>query len=155
MAGERQRAYFNELVAKAALADVPLKLVDGQSHEAIAAADAVLVASGTATLEVALFKKPMVIAYKVMRASWEIMRHMGYLPWIGLPNILAREFVVPEYLQHAATAPALADAVWQQLEDEPGRARLEQRFTDLHHSLLRNSAQESAQAVLRVIGLDK
>jgi lipid-A-disaccharide synthase len=155
MAGERQRAYFNELVAKAALADVPLKLVDGQSHEAIAAADAVLVASGTATLEVALFKKPMVIAYKVMRASWEIMRHMGYLPWIGLPNILSREFVVPEYLQHAATAPALADAVWQQLEDEPGRARLEQRFTDLHHSLLRNSAQESAQAVLRVIGLDK
>ena len=66
-------------------------------------ADAVLVASGTATLEVALFKKPMVIAYKVMRASWEIMRHMGYQPWIGLPNILAREFLVPELLQHAAT----------------------------------------------------
>jgi lipid-A-disaccharide synthase len=155
MAGERQRTYFNELVAKAGLAGVPLTLVDGQSHEAICAADAVLVASGTATLEVALFKKPMVIAYKVMRASWEIMRHMGYLPWIGLPNILSRDFVVPEYLQHAATAPALADAVWQQLEDEPGRARLVQRFTDLHHSLLRNSAQESAQAVLRVIGLDK
>jgi lipid-A-disaccharide synthase len=155
MAGERQRKYYNELVAKAGLADVPVRLVDGQSHEAIAAADAVLVASGTATLEVALFKKPMVIAYKVMRASWEIMRHMGYLPWIGLPNILSREFVVPEYLQHAATAPALAEAVWQQLEDEAGRARLVQRFTDMHHSLLRNSAQESAQAVLRVIGLDK
>jgi lipid-A-disaccharide synthase len=155
MAGERQRKYYNELVAKAGLADVPVTLVDGQSHEAIAAADAVLVASGTATLEVALFKKPMVIAYKVMRASWEIMRHMGYLPWIGLPNILSREFVVPEYLQHAATAPALAEAVWRQLEDEPGRARLVQRFTDMHHSLLRNSAQESAQAVLRVIGLDK
>jgi lipid-A-disaccharide synthase len=155
MAGERQRKYYNELVAKAGLADVPVSLVDGQSHEAIAAADAVLVASGTATLEVALFKKPMVIAYKVMRASWEIMRHMGYLPWIGLPNILSREFVVPEYLQHAATAPALAEAVWKQLEDEPGRARLVQRFTDMHHSLLRNSAEESAQAVLRVIGLDK
>jgi lipid-A-disaccharide synthase len=155
MAGERQRKYYNELVEKAGLADVPVRLVDGQSHEAIAASDAVLVASGTATLEVALFKKPMVIAYKVMRASWEIMRHMGYLPWIGLPNILSREFVVPEYLQHAATAPALAEAVWQQLEDEPGRARLAQRFTDMHHSLLRNSAQESAQAVLRVIGLEK
>jgi lipid-A-disaccharide synthase len=153
MAGERQRAWFNELVARAGLQDVPIKLVDGQSHAAIAAADAVLVASGTATLEVALFKKPMVIAYKVMRASWEIMRHMGYLPWIGLPNILSREFVVPEFLQHAATAPALADAVWKQLEDEPGRVRLAQRFTDMHHSLLRNSAQESAQAVLRVIGL--
>jgi lipid-A-disaccharide synthase len=155
MAGERQRGYFDQLVAKAGLADVPLKLVDGQSHAAIAAADAVLAASGTATLEVALFKKPMVIAYKVMRASWELMRHMGYLPWIGLPNILSREFVVPEYLQHAATAPALADAVWQQLEDEVGRARLVQRFTDMHHSLLRNSAKESADAVLRVIGLQK
>jgi lipid-A-disaccharide synthase len=152
MAGERQRAYFNDIVTQAGLADVALQIVDGGSHTAIAAADAVLVASGTATLEVALFKKPMVIAYKVMRASWEIMRHMGYQPWIGLPNILAREFVVPELLQHAATPQALADAVWQQLQDTAGRERLAQRFTDMHHSLLRNSAQESADAVLRVIG---
>jgi lipid-A-disaccharide synthase len=151
MAGERQRAYFNELVARAGLGDVEITLVDGQSHAAICAADAVLVASGTATLEVALFKKPMVIAYKVMRASWEIMRHMGYQPWIGLPNILAREFLVPELLQHAATPQALADAVWQQLNDAPGRLRLVQRFTDMHHSLLRNSAQESAAAVMRII----
>ncbi|MFL6673218.1 MAG: lipid-A-disaccharide synthase [Massilia sp.] len=155
MAGERQRAYFTELVAKAGLADVPVRLVDGQSHAAIAAADAVLVASGTATLEVALFKKPMVIAYKVMRASWEIMRHMGYQPWIGLPNILAREFLVPEHLQNAVTPQALAEAVWRQLEDAPGRQRLVQRFTDMHHSLLRDSAAASADAVLRVIGMKK
>ena len=155
MAGERQREYFNELVALAGLADVPIDLVDGQSHTAIAAADAVLVASGTATLEVALFKKPMVIAYKVMRASWEIMRHMGYQPWIGLPNILAREFLVPELLQAAATPEALADAVWNQLEGAAGRARLVQRFTDMHHSLLRNSAEESAAAVMRVIQSSK
>ncbi|OON62660.1 lipid-A-disaccharide synthase [Massilia sp. KIM] len=153
MAGERQRAYFTEIVAKAGLGDVPVQLVDGQSHAAIAAGDAVLVASGTATLEVALFKKPMVIAYKVMRASWEIMRHMGYQPWIGLPNILAREFVVPEYLQQAATPEALADAVWRQLDDPAGCERLARRFTDMHHSLLRNSAQESAEAVMRVIGM--
>jgi lipid-A-disaccharide synthase len=152
MAGERQKALFTELVAKAGLSDVPIQVIDGQSHTAIAAADAVLVASGTATLEVALFKKPMVIAYKVMEASWQIMRHMGYLPWIGLPNILSREFVVPEFLQHAAKPEALADAVWQQLEDDAGRARLVQRFTDMHHSLLRNSARESAHAVLSVIG---
>jgi lipid-A-disaccharide synthase len=151
MAGERQRQYFSELLAQAGLSDVPLQLVDGQSHAAIAAADAVLVASGTATLEVALFKKPMVIAYKVMRASWEIMRRVGYQPWIGLPNILAREFLVPEFLQHAATPEALADAVWRQLEDLPGRARLGQRFTDMHHSLLRDSARESADAVMRII----
>ena len=151
MAGDKQRAYFNELVAKAGLQDVRIDLVDS-SHRAIEAADAVLVASGTATLEVALFKKPMVIAYKVMGASWQIMRHMGYQPWIGLPNILAREFLVPELLQHAATPQALADAVWQQLNDAPNRSRLVARFTDMHHSLLRNSAQESANAVLRVIG---
>jgi lipid-A-disaccharide synthase len=151
MAGEKQRAYFNDLVRQAGLSGVAIDLVDGQSHTAIAAADAVLVASGTATLEVALFKKPMVIAYKVMAASWQIMRHMGYQPWIGLPNILAREFVVPELLQGAATPQALADAVWKQLNDAPGRLRLVQRFTDMHHSLLRNSAQESAAAVMRII----
>jgi lipid-A-disaccharide synthase len=152
MAGERQRTLFTELVARAGLSGVPIQVVDGQSHTAIAAADAVLVASGTATLEVALFKKPMVIAYKVMEASWQLMRHMGYMPWIGLPNILSREFVVPEFLQHAAKPEALADALWKQLEDEAGRRQLEQRFTDMHHSLLRNSARESAEAVLRVIG---
>ncbi len=152
MAGERQRQYFLELVAEAGLGEVEIMLIDGQSHTAIAAADAVLVASGTASLEVALFKKPMVIAYKMMRASWEIMRHMGYQPWIGLPNILAREFLVPELLQHAAHPQALADAMWRQLSDVPGRLRLVQRFTDMHHSLLRNSAEESAAAVLQVIG---
>ena len=155
MAGERQRAYFTEIVNAAGLADVPVRLIDGDSHACIASADAVLVASGTATLEVALFKKPMVIAYKVMRASWEIMRHMGYQPWIGLPNILAREFVVPEYLQHAATPQALADAVWRQLDDPAGGEQLARRFTDMHHSLLRNSAEASADAVLRVIGRKK
>lgn len=154
MAGERQRAYFTQLVQEAGLADVRIDLVDG-SHPAICAADAVLVASGTATLEVALFKKPMVIAYKVMEASWQIMRHMGYQPWIGLPNILAREFLVPELLQRAASPRAMADAVWQQLNDAPQRARLAQRFTDMHHSLLRNSAQESADAVMRIITSSK
>lgn len=155
MAGERQRAYFNELVAAAGLQDVKIDLVDGQSHAAIEAADAVLVASGTATLEVALYKKPMVIAYKVMAASWHIMKHMGYQPWIGLPNILAREFVVPELLQSAATPQALADATWQQLNDAPNRLRLVRRFTDMHHSLLRNSAAESAAAVMRIINAGK
>ena len=152
MAGERQKAYLVELLAKAGLQDVPLALIDGQSHACIAAADAVLAASGTATLEVALFKKPMVIAYKVVQAEWLLIRNMGYLPWIGLPNILAREFVVPEFLQHAATPQALADAVWLQLTDEANRLTLQQRFLDMHHSLLRNSAEASAKAVLEVIG---
>jgi lipid-A-disaccharide synthase len=150
MAGAKQRAFFAELLAGAALHDLNLKIVD-DSHAAICAADAVLVASGTATLEVALYKKPMVIAYKVMQASWLLMRHMGYQPWIGLPNILAREFLVPELLQHAATPEAMAAAMWQQLHDSANRARLAGRFTAMHHSLLRDSAAESAAAVLRVM----
>jgi len=153
MAGLKQREYFVQLLAKAGLTDVPLRLVDGQSHTVLAAADAVLVASGTASLEVALFKKPMVIAYRMMRASWEIMRHMGYQPWIGLPNILAREYLVPELLQDAATPQALADALWQQLTDVNRQAFLQQRFTEMHHALLRNTAKESAQAVLRVMDM--
>jgi lipid-A-disaccharide synthase len=151
MAGEKQKLYFQELVAQAGLADVPIQITDGQSHTAMAAASAVLVASGTATLEVALFKKPMVIGYKMMRASWEIMRHMGYQPWIGLPNILARDFVVPELLQNAATPQALADALWKQLCDERHCEALRQRFTDMHRVLLRDTARESAQAVLQLM----
>ncbi len=152
MAGDRQRQYFAQLLAEAGLQDVQMTVTDGQSHAAIAAADAVLVASGTATLEVALFKKPMVIGYRMMRASWYVLRHMGYQPWVGLPNILAREFVVPELLQDAATPQALADALQAQLQDGACRAVLQQRFTDMHHDLLRNTARESAQAVLQLIG---
>jgi lipid-A-disaccharide synthase len=155
MAGDRQRKYFAELLEQAGLQDVPLKVIDGQSHAAMACADAVLVASGTASLEVALFKKPMVIAYKMMRASWHVMRHMAYQPWIGLPNILARDFVVPELLQDAATPEALADAVWTQLHDAQKQASQRQRFTDMHHSLLRDTARESAQAVMRLIDMSR
>ncbi|MGB9991888.1 lipid-A-disaccharide synthase [Pseudoduganella rhizocola] len=152
MAGERQRQLFLQIVQQAGLQDVELQLLDGQSHTAICAADAVLVASGTASLEVALFKKPMVIAYRMMELEWQILRHFGYQPWIGLPNILSREFVVPEMLQHAASPKALAEAMWKQLDDVPHRLQLVQRFTDMHHSLLRNSAQEGAAAVMKVIG---
>ncbi len=151
MAGEKQRQYFLALVQQAGLGDVEIQLTDGQSHTAICAADAVLVASGTASLEVALYKKPMVIAYKMMPAEWQILRHFGYQPWIGLPNILARDMLVPELLQNAASPAHLAEAMWRQLSDAPGRLRLLQRFTDMHQSLLRNSAQESAAAVMQVI----
>ncbi|NDP58601.1 MAG: lipid-A-disaccharide synthase [Oxalobacteraceae bacterium] len=151
MAGLEQGRYFTELVDEAGLSEVPIQLLYDQSHLAMAAADIVLVASGTASLEVALFKKPMVIAYKMLRASWEIMRHMGYQPWVGLPNILAQEFVVPELLQQAATPQAMADALWQQLNDVNGRATLVERFTHMHHALLRDTARESANAVLALI----
>ena len=151
MAGAAQTAYLQQLLGQAGLQDVALQIVERDSHTALAAADAVLVASGTASLEVALFKKPMVIAYKMLRASWEILRHLGYQPWIGLPNILAREFLVPELLQNAATPAALADALWFQLQDDANRARLSARFTDMHHALLRDTARLSAEAVMTLI----
>ncbi|MDY7538244.1 lipid-A-disaccharide synthase [Undibacterium sp. RTI2.1] len=151
MAGSKQRSYYIKLVVQAKLEGVPVLLIDGRSHTAIAAADVVLVASGTASLEVALFKKPMVIAYKMMEASWQIMRHMGYQPWIGLPNILEREFVVPEFLQSAATPEALAEALWKQLNDTSLRDSLQQRFTDMHHTLLRDTAELSSNAVMAVM----
>ena len=151
MAGEKQRALFEQLIEQTASNDLSIKIVDGQSHRVMEAADAVLVASGTASLEVALYKKPMVSAYKMMRASYEIMRHMNYQPWVGLPNILAREFVVPELLQNAATPQALADAIWQQLDNPVLQASLRQRFTDMHHSLLRDTANVSAQAVCTLL----
>jgi lipid-A-disaccharide synthase len=151
MAGPRQRQYFETLLAEAGLRDVPLQVLDGQSHTALAAADGVLVASGTASLEVALFKKPMVIGYKMMAATWHVLRHMNYQPWIGLPNILAREFVVPELLQDAATPQALADALWRQMDDPVLCAALRQRFTDMHHSLLRDTASASARAVCQML----
>ena len=93
----------------------------------------------------------MVIAYKMMSASWHILRHMAYQPWIGLPNILAQEFLVPELLQDAATPQALADALWPQLQDSALRERLQRRFTEMHHSLLRDTAGESARAVMELI----
>jgi len=151
MAGNKQRSYYIKLVVAAKLEGVPVLLIDGRSHTAIAAADAVLVASGTASLEVALFKKPMVIAYKMMEASWQILKHMGYQPWIGLPNILARDFVVPEFLQSAATPLAMADALWEQLNNDRLQGDLKERFTEMHHTLLRDTANISAQAVMDVI----
>lgn len=155
MVGAQQRAYYISLVVAAKLEDVPVLLMEGKSHAAITAADAVLVASGTASLEVALFKKPMVIAYKMMAASWYILKHMGYQPWIGLPNILAKEFVVPEFLQSAATPIAMADALCEQLNSKNIQDNLKQRFTDMHHTLLRDTANVSAQAVLNVISQHK
>lgn len=151
MVGSEQRRLFSTLITSAGLDQVPLQLLDGQSYLAMAAADAVLVASGTASLEVALFKKPMVIAYRMLPASWHVLRHMSYQPWIGLPNILAREFVVPELLQQAATPLALADAMSLQLHDESNRIRLVQRFTEMHHTLLRDTARVGADTVLQVM----
>jgi len=130
--------------------DLSLTLVSGRSHDALAAADAVLVASGTATLETALFRKPMVIAYRMSWLSHRIMRRMGYLPWIGLPNILAGRFVVPEFVQSAVRAQPMGEALLRQLEDDAHREEIVAQFGTLHEDLRRDCATRAAQAVLEV-----
>jgi len=143
---------YGRLRALLATADLPsgtdVRLVMGRSHDAMAAADAVLVASGTATLEVALYRKPMVIAYRMAWLSFRIMRRMGYLPWIGLPNILCNETVVPEFIQDGATPEAMGAALLAQLDDPSLAARLAERFAGLHETLRRDCAQRAAEALL-------
>lgn len=126
-------------------------IVPGRSHEVLAACDVTLIASGTATLEAALFKRPMVIAYNMHWLSWIIMRRKQLQPWVGLPNILSREFVVPELLQDAATPQALADATLAWLEAPQRVAALEQRFTQLHHLLQRDTARLATDAIEKVL----
>jgi lipid-A-disaccharide synthase len=128
-----------------------VRLLDGQSHEALAACDATLIASGTATLEAALFKRPMVIGYKMNAISWQIMKRMAYQPWVGLPNILSRDFVVPELLQHDCHPQALAEAVQVQLDDRPRAERTAARFAELHLLLKRDTARVATDAIAQVL----
>ena len=136
------------------LGDV-LRIVSGQSHAVLAACDVTLIASGTATLEAALFKRPMVIGYHMHPLSWRLMRRKQLQPWVGLPNILSGEFVVPELLQDAATPQALAAAVldwFHALDHDAARmAALHLRFTALHESLRRNTPQLAANAIQKVL----
>jgi len=132
-----------------------VRVLDGQSHTALAACDVTLIASGTATLEAALFKRPMVIAYRMGALSWHIMSAKRLQPWVGLPNILSGEFVVPELLQDAATPAALAHQVLQWLaaiDAEPDKIRaLEQRFTALHTELQRDTPGLAAHAIAQIL----
>jgi lipid-A-disaccharide synthase len=140
------------IAAQAGLAG-RVQIVAGQSHTVLAACDATLIASGTATLEAALFKRPMVIAYNMHWLSWKLMQRKQLQPWVGLPNILCRDFVVPELLQDAATPQALAAATLQWL-DAKGSARiaaLEAQFTALHHSLQRDTATLATDAIQKII----
>ncbi len=132
-----------------------VQIVAGQSHTVLAACDCTLIASGTATLEAALFKRPMVIGYHMHPISWRLMRRKQLQPWVGLPNILCRDFVVPELLQDAATPEALAAAVQRWLDapaQEPAVLQsLQQRFTALHESLRRDTPRLAADAIQKIL----
>ncbi len=140
------RTLFQSAVTRAGGIDI--LMLDGQSHDAIVAADVALVASGTATLETALLQRPMVITYRMPRVSWWMMNPRRYQPYVGLPNILAGEFVVPEFLQDAATPENLAQAVLDLLNDAPRRERIRQRFAGMLTELRQNTSQKAADAVM-------
>jgi len=128
-----------------------LTVLEGQSHIALSACDVTLIASGTATLEAALFKRPMVIAYNMNWLSWQIMRRKQLQPWVGLPNILSGEFVVPELLQDAATPQAMARETLAWIDAPERIGALQQRFTELHHLLKRDTAQLATDAIEKVL----
>jgi lipid-A-disaccharide synthase len=144
------RELLEPLVALHAPA-APLQLVDGQSHSVLAACDVTLIASGTATLEAALFKQPMVIGYNMNALSWQLMKRMKYQPWVGLPNILCRDFVVPELLQDDCQPARLAAELSQWLDDPVACEAVGRRFTDLHHLLRRDTASCATDAIAQII----
>jgi lipid-A-disaccharide synthase len=128
-----------------------LKIVSGQSHAVLAACDLTLIASGTATLEAALFKRPMVIAYNMNWLTHRIMRPKQLQPWVGLPNILCGEFVVPELLQDQANPQSLAAAVLEWLQAPARMTAVQDKFTALHVQLQRDTATLATNAIEKVI----
>lgn len=138
-----------QLEAMLAGRNLPLRLLDGRSHEALAACDAVLIASGTATLEALLHKRPMVVAYKVAPLTYRILRRLVKSPYISLPNLLAERMLVPELIQDAATPDALAHALAPLLDD--GAVQTE-GFDVIHRALRQDASQQAADAVLKLVG---
>lgn len=131
--------------------NLPIQILFGHAHDAMEAADVVIVASGTATLEAALLKKPMVITYRMPKLSWQILKRMRLQPYVGLPNILADKFVVPELLQDDSTPEKLAEATIKLISDTGYAAEIKAEFTKIHHSLRQNTAEKAAVVILSLL----
>jgi lipid-A-disaccharide synthase len=148
LASRETRTIFENEIWKQEAQQLPITLLFGHAHDAMIAADGALVASGTATLEAALLKCPMVITYKMPALTYWIAKRKQYLPYFGLPNILAGKFVVPEILQDDATPENLAQALLNLVGNKHAVADLEQTFTRMHQTLRQNTAQKAAAAIL-------
>ena len=145
-ANTERRAQLEQMLAGRNLA---LTLLDGQSHQALAACDAVLIASGTATLEALLYKRPMVVAYKVAPLTYRILKRLVKSPYVSLPNLLAQRLLVPELIQDAATPDALAQTLAPLIGD--GHAQTA-GFEEIHHTLRQDASARAADAVLELVG---
>jgi lipid-A-disaccharide synthase len=148
LATRETRAIFEQVRYEADADELPFTLLFGHAQDAMIAADGVIVASGTATLECALLKRPMVITYRMPALSWTLMKRKSYQPYYGLPNILCERFVVPELLQEEATPENLAQALLNLVQDKTAVATLEATFLTLHRSLKQNTAEKAAAAIL-------
>lgn len=142
------RTMFQLAIEKYASQHLDIQLLFGHSHDAMEAADFVIVASGTATLEAALLKQPMIITYRMSSASWRLLKPMHYLPYVGLPNVLANQFVVPELLQHDATPEKLTQVMNEMMADKNKLKFIKDTFTEMHHALKQDSALKAAEVVL-------
>jgi lipid-A-disaccharide synthase len=131
--------------------DCPIRLINGHSHEAMAAADVVLLASGTVALEALLLKKPMVVAYKLAPLTFKILSWLVKTPWISLPNLLAQKLLVPEFLQNQATPEVLSAALMEYFKNPEQTAALSQTFAQMHLELKRNASARAAEAVAGLI----
>jgi lipid-A-disaccharide synthase len=148
LASRETRTIFEQALYDCSAEDLPFSLLFGHAQDAMIAADAVLVASGTATLECALLKRPMVITYRLNPLTWWMMKRKSYLPYFGLPNILCGRFVVPELMQSDAIAENIAQALLNLLNDKDAVAQLEQTFTNLHQTLRQKTAERAAAVVI-------
>ena len=145
------RLQFEMAIYQQQAGEVPFRLLFGHAQDALGAADVSLVASGTATLEAALIKRPMVITYKIAKLSYWIMKRMAYQAFVGLPNILAGRSVVPEILQDEATPENLAEALVKLYEDKENAEAVAEAFTEIHLQLRQNTAEKAANAVIECL----
>ncbi|NTV72305.1 MAG: lipid-A-disaccharide synthase [Azonexaceae bacterium] len=151
LATRETRLQFEAAIYNQQAGEVPFRLLFGHAQDALGAADVSLVASGTATLEAALIKRPMVITYKIAKLSYWIMKRLAYQPYVGLPNVLAGRYVVPEILQDEATPENLAEALIKLYEDKENALAVEEAFTDIHLQLRQNTAEKAANAVIECL----
>ncbi|MNN58633.1 Lipid-A-disaccharide synthase [compost metagenome] len=144
-ANAERRAQLEQMLAGR---DLPLTLLDGRSHQALAACDAVLIASGTATLEALLYKRPMVVAYRMAPLTYWILKRLVKSPYVSLPNLLAQRLLVPELLQDAATPDALAQTLAPLIKEGVEQTN---GFDQIHRTLRRDASNQAAEAVLALL----
>jgi lipid-A-disaccharide synthase len=155
LANQKTTAIFQQYIQQIA-PDLPINYFTAQqSHQVMAAADVILMASGTATLEAMLVKRPMVVAYRLMTLTYWLAKQLVHIPYFSLPNLLANEKLVPEYLQHEVTPDNLGHAILYWLEHETAVIQLNKRFTQLHLQLKQSANDRAAQAIVEMLAAKK